>query len=132
MITRLIYFSVFAACELLSSAVKADPTWISVWEKTIPIKSGTLGDQLRMSRESSQVDVRSIVRSKGVAYFRWRYYVQSKGDVLCKIDPRICDGSGAAVNCEQNRFLRESEWLPLGRKYTNEAFISAARFVCKL
>ena len=54
-----------------------------------------------------------------------------KGDILCKIDPRVCDGSGAAVNCDQNRFLRESEWLPLGSKYTNEAFISAAQFVCK-
>jgi hypothetical protein len=131
MITRLIYLSIFAVCDVLASAALADATWITVWEKASPITPGTIGAQLRMDRESSQVDVRSIVRSKGVAYFRWRYYVSSKGDLLCKVDSRVCDGSGEAVNCDQYKFLRGNKWLPLESKYANAAFMSAAQFACK-
>lgn len=131
MITRLIYLSIFAVCDVLASAALADATWITVWEKASPITPGTIGAQLRMDRESSQVDVRSIVRSKGVTYFRWRYYVTSKGDLLCKVDSRVCDGSGVTVNCDQNKFLRENKWQPLESKYANVAFMSAAQFACK-
>ena len=108
----------------------ADPTWISVWEESLPVKPGTYGEAFQMNRQSSDVDVKSFVKSKGVTYFRWRFFLASKNNMLCKTDQRICDGKAEAIKCSTNQWLTGGKWVTLKKATTNEPFIAAAQFAC--
>jgi hypothetical protein len=115
---------------LIGAQAKSEPTWVSAWQQLAAPPPGSVGEALRMNRESADVDVKSIVKSKGIAYFRWRYFIASNGNSLCRIDYRVCDGVGAAVKCSTNQFLMNGQWAALSKRNANDAFIAAARLAC--
>ncbi len=115
---------------LLAAPAKAEPTWVTTWQQQVSHRPGTMGDSLKMARESADVDVKSIVKSKGVTYFRWRYFIASKDNIMCRVDPRICEGIGAAVKCSSRQFLRDGQWVFMAKSTASEPFIAAARFAC--
>ena len=121
-----------AAVLLSASPATADPLWFTTWEgPPFEDKPGSVGAILQAGRARTDVDVRSITESKGITYFTFRVYLPTKNDAICKVDQRVCEGVGSAVNCVNNTGYRNGTWLPLAKGKWGEGFINSAKFVCK-
>ena len=119
-----------AGIGLLAQPVLAVPAWISVWCEKMEAIPGTWGHKLQINKLSSEVDVKSIVRSKGIVYFRWRNYIASKDNQLCRTDARICDGGVTAVKCASRQELRNGKWVAITPGNSNIQFRKAVQFAC--